>query len=163
MATATNNVLQMPGKPRQRRVSTKPRPNFWSRAKRRQMRAAAAVGTVAMVLTALSLHHLASGIELVTRAPWAEAWAMAIGIDLGFIGLEAAQLCAATQAAAKAIGRWSKPAIVGTLVASAVMNALAFAAQADGLLVYPAAALGVAIPGLIYCLSRVAFGLSVTR
>jgi hypothetical protein len=43
------------------------------------------------------------------------------------------------------------------------MNALAFGAQADGLLVYPAAALGVAIPALIYCLSRVGFGLSVTR
>jgi hypothetical protein len=88
---------------------------------------------------------------------------MAVGIDLGFIALEGAQLCAATQVAAKTIGRWSSPAIVGTLAASAVMNALAFAAQADGLLVYPVAALGVAIPALIYCPSRVAFGLSVTR
>jgi hypothetical protein len=100
---------------------------------------------------------------LVTRAPTAEAWAMAVGIDLGFIALEAGQLCAATQLAAKTLGRWSKPAIVGTLAASAVVNALAFAAQADGLLVYPAAALGVAISALIYCLSRVALGLSVTR
>ena len=55
-----------------------------------------------------------------------------------------------------------KSAIVGTLVASAVMNALAFAAQADAPLAYPAAALGEAILALIYCLSRVAFGLSVT-
>ena len=62
---------------------------------------------------------------------------MAVGIGLGFIALEGAQLCAATLAATKAIGRWSKPAIVGTLVASAVMNALAFGAQADGLLVLP--------------------------
>jgi len=52
-----------------------------------------------------------------------------------------------------------KSAIVGTLVASAVMNALAFAAQADAPLAYPAAALGEAILALIYCLSRVAFGL----
>jgi hypothetical protein len=65
----------MPGKARIRWVSKSPRP-FWSRAKKRQTRAAAAVGTVAMVLTGLSLHHLASGIELVTRAPTAEAWAM---------------------------------------------------------------------------------------
>ncbi|HEY1246208.1 MAG TPA: hypothetical protein VGF29_15385 [Hyphomicrobiaceae bacterium] len=159
MATTTipQNVLKMPGA---RRVS-KPRPARPPR--RRQTRAAAAVGAVAMVLTGLSLHHLASGIELVTKAPTPEAWAMAVGVDLGFIALEAAQLCAASAAAAKAIGRYSKPAIVGTLAASAVMNALAFAAQAEGLLVYPAAALGVAIPALIYCLSRVAFGLSVTR
>jgi hypothetical protein len=163
MAPLSNNVLPMPGKlrRRQRRV-LKPR-QTWSRAKRRQARAAAAVGTVAMVLTGLSLHHLASGIELVTRGPTIEAWAMAVGIDLGFIALEGAGLCAANQQAARAIGRWTKPAIVGTLGASAVMNALAFAFQAEGLLVYPAAALGVAIPALIYCLSRVAFGLSVNK
>jgi hypothetical protein len=159
---ADTNILPMPRVRKMRPVS-KLRPTYVTVSRRRQMRAAAAVGTVAMVLTGLSLHHLASGIELVTRAPTAEAWAMAIGIDLGFIALEAAQLCAASQAAAKAIGRWSKPAIVGTLAASAVMNALAFGAQAEGWLVYPAAALGVAIPALIYALSRVAFGLSVTR
>lgn len=159
---ADTNILPMP-KVRKFRQALKPRPQRVTVSRRRQSRAAAAVGAVAMVLTGLSLHHLASGIELVTKAPTAEAWAMAIGIDLGFIALEGAQLCAASQAAAKAIGRWSKPAIVGTLAASAVMNALAFAAQAEGLLVYPAAALGLAIPALIYCLSRVAFGLSVTR
>src|SRR5262245_26986191 len=105
MALHTNNVLPLPGKLRQRRVTSKPRPT-WSRAKRRQTRAAAAVGSVAMVLTALSLHHLASGIELVTRAPTVEAWAMAIGIDLGFIALEGAQLCVGTPLAAKAVGKW---------------------------------------------------------
>jgi hypothetical protein len=135
------------------RVVSKPRPRYVTIAQRRQTQVAAAVGTVAMVLMGLSLHHLASGIELVTKAPTIEAWAMAIGIDLGFIALEAAQLFAASEKAAKPIGRWSKPAIAGTLAASAVMNALAFDAQAEGWLVYPAAALGVAIPALIYCLS----------
>src|SRR5262245_58949831 len=116
MAHTNTNVLQMPGKLR-RRVSSKPRPT-WSRAKKRQTRAAVGVGAVAMVLTGLSLHHLANGIELVTKSPTIEACAVAIGIDLAFIPLEGAQLCTATQVAAKAIGRWSKPAIVGTLVAS---------------------------------------------
>jgi hypothetical protein len=88
---------------------------------------------------------------------------MAIGIDLGFIALEIAQLCAATPGVRKDIGRYTKPAIIGTLIASALMNALAFGAQASGPMIYPAIALGIAVPALIYALSRVAFGLSVGR
>jgi hypothetical protein len=85
---------------------------------------------------------------------------MAVGIDLGFIALEAAQLAAATAAMRRAICRYTVPAILGTLAASGALNALAFAAQADGLLLYPAAALGIAIPGLIYALSRTAFAMA---
>jgi hypothetical protein len=48
---------------------------------------------------------------------------MAIGIDLGFVALEIAQLCAATERVRAEIGRWTKPAILGTIVASAAMNA----------------------------------------
>jgi len=43
------------------------------------------------------------------------------------------------------------------------MNALAFGAQADGWMVYPAVNLGLAIPSLIYALSRTAFGLAASR
>jgi ABC-type antimicrobial peptide transport system permease subunit len=51
---------------------------------------ATAVGLVATSLTALSLSHLAHGVEIVTHsAPW-QAWSMAVGIDLGFIATELA-------------------------------------------------------------------------
>jgi len=125
--------------------------------------AAGAVAAVAVVLTGLSLAHLAHGIALVTAAPALEAWAMAVGIDLGFIALELAQLCAASQAVRREVEKFSRPAIVGTLIVSATMNAFVFGSQATGVTVYPAAALGVAIPALIYALSRVAFGLSIGR
>jgi hypothetical protein len=36
------------------------------------------------------------------------------------------------------------------------MNGFAFAAHAGGFLIYPAAALGLAIPALIYALTKVA-------
>ena len=130
---------------------------------KRQHCAAAAVAAVAVVLTALSLHHLASGIALVTLAPTWEAWAMAIGIDLGFLALELAGLCAATDRVRAEVGTYARPAIAGTLAVSGVLNALAFGAQAQGLFLYPAVALGVAIPALIYCLSRVAFSLAAHR
>ncbi len=63
---------------------------------------------------------------------------MAVGIDLGFIALDIAQLCAATPSVRREIARYTTPAIIGTLVASAVMNGLAFGAQAEGWMVYPA-------------------------
>jgi hypothetical protein len=66
---------------------------------------------VALVLLALSLSHLATGIALVTGAGPSDGWLMAIGIDLGFIVLELAVLAA--------VVRYAAPAIVGTLAASA--------------------------------------------
>ena len=117
--------------------------------------AAAGVLAVAGILLALSLSHLAAGIALVTGAGPFDGWLMAIGIDLGFIALELAVLAApATKRAA--VIRYASPAIVGTLAASAAMNGFAFEAHADGLLIYPAAALGLAIPALIYALTKVA-------
>jgi Domain of unknown function (DUF3387) len=47
-------------------------------------------------------------------------------------------------------------AIVGTLGISAAMNGFAFGSHADGLLIYRAAGLGLAVPALIYALTRVA-------
>ena len=159
--TATIVRLQAPKK------SRSVRPRATSRGYRRRMKrqqiAAGAVAAVAFVLTGLSLSHLAHGIALVTNAPALEAWAMAIGIDLGFVALELAQLCAATAANLRSVETFSRPAIVGTLIVSAVMNAFAFGSAAEGSMIYAAAALGVAIPALIFALSRVAFGLSVAR
>src|SRR5262245_745099 len=51
-----------------------------TRAMRRQGATAVGIGAVAVTLTALSLSHLAHGIELVTHADGWESWAMAIGI-----------------------------------------------------------------------------------
>jgi hypothetical protein len=43
-------------------------------------------------LTALSLSHLAHGVEIVTGSSTWESWAMAAGVDCGFITLELSQL-----------------------------------------------------------------------
>jgi hypothetical protein len=80
---------------------------------------------------------------------------MAIGIDLGFIVLELAVLVAPADKRA-AVVRYAAPAIVTTLAASAAMNGFAFAAYASGFLIYPAIGLGLAIPALIYALTKVA-------
>ena len=128
----------------------------------RQKAAAGAIGAVATTLTALSLTHLAHGVEIVTHTAGWEAWAFAIGIDLGFIALEIANLSCATVTVERAIARWTNTAIVGTLAGSAVMNATAFAADVTGELAYAAAALCIAIPALVYVLTRVGVDLYTT-
>jgi hypothetical protein len=128
---------------------------------KRQAMAGTAIGAVAIVLTGLSLDHLATGIGIVTNTAGWQNWAMSIAIDLGFITLELAQLSATTEKVSKAIARFTKPAIIGTMVGSATMNAFAFAAQTSGYMVGPAIVLGLAIPAMIYSLTRVGAALYV--
>ena len=123
--------------------------------------AGVAIGAVAIVLTGLSLDHLASGISIVTNNAGWQNWAMAVAIDLGFVTLELAQISAATDKVSKLIAKFTKPAIVGTMVGSAAMNAFAFAAQATGYMIGPAVVLGLAIPAMIYALTRVGAALYV--
>jgi hypothetical protein len=62
----------------------------------------------------------------------------------------------------KQIARFAKPAIIGTLTGSAAMNAFAFAAQtANPFMTAAAVTLGVAIPALIYALTRVGAALYI--
>jgi len=85
-----------------------------AKALRRQAGTALGVGAVAVTLTALSLSHLAHGIEIVTGCqPW-EGWAMAVSIDLGFVALELSQL-AVTDKLRRQVSRFARPAILGTL------------------------------------------------
>ena len=107
------------------------------------------------MLTALSLNHLATGIEIIAHASGWEAMALAVGVDLGFVALELSQLAIGDKLR-RQVGKYAKPAIIGTLVGSAAMNAFAFAAQANGYCMLAAAVtLGVAIPGLIFAMTKV--------
>lgn len=140
--------------------TTKPAIVKQTKSRHQQRAAMIGVGAVALTLTGLSLTHLTCGIERVTGDSGLASCAMAIGIDLGFIALEVAQVIKLPDATARAVARFAKPAILGTMLASAGLNAFGFAAHAEGLMVYPAVALGCAIPALIYALTRVAVALA---
>lgn len=135
-------------KPRSRSVKA-------SKALRRQTYTAAVIGTIALVLVGLSLTHLAHGIQIITKAPTWEAIAMAIGTDLGYIAAEFSMLFATTDKLRKAVSRFAKPVVVGTMIGSAAMNAFAFTSQVDGWMMAPAAILGAAITAMIYALTRI--------
>src|SRR5262249_33445721 len=127
-----------------------------TRALRRQSLVAVGIGLVACTVTALSLHHLADGIMLVTKARAWEAWSEGTGIDLGFVSMELATIAATTDKLRKQIARYTKPAIAGTLAGSAVMNGFVFGSEADGYVIIAAGALlGAAMPAVIYCLPRI--------
>jgi hypothetical protein len=148
------NVVELPStsKPRQTvRKNTRA-----ARALRRQTFAAGALGLVALTLTGLSLSHLASGIAAITGCECWEGWSMAIGIDLGFVALELLQLMVGDRVRRQIAG-YSKPAILGTLSGSAILNALAFSSHAANVYFLAGGiAFGIAIPAAIYCFVRVA-------
>src|SRR5258707_12444338 len=109
---ANSNILPL-------RQNTKPTPQTRkhtraTKAIRRQAGTAVAVGAVAVNLTALSLSHLAHGVEIVTGStPW-ESWAMAPGIDCGFSALELSQL-ATREHVPLHISRLARPAVLTSL------------------------------------------------
>lgn len=153
------NVSIFP-RPRKTTVKSPLRSSGFRRRLARQRIASYGIGSVALVLTGLSLSHLAGGVQLLTQGDVWHSWAMAIGIDLGFIALELGQLSVTTDTMRKTVSRFAGPAVKGTLLVSAVMNAYAFAAPAT---CWPfavaAAMLGVSIPALIYVLTRVSVAL----
>jgi hypothetical protein len=150
MATAIVTQLRPSNKlPKQARRSTR-----GTRALKRQAITAGAIGAVALTLTGLSLSHLAHGIVGVTGCSQWEGWAMATGIDLGFVSLELAQLTVGERVR-RQICRYARPAILGTLAGSATMNAVAFGSQApNGFLMAAGISLGIAIPALVYLLTK---------
>jgi hypothetical protein len=157
----TNTVIKLPTS-KSPIVASRTRLRNAQKRLRRQTGVAVVIGLVAITLTALSLSHLAHGISLVTSAPPVQGWAMATGIDLGYISLELSMVMATSEHVRRMIGKFAKPAIVGTLAGSATMNAFAFASGAVG---YPmigaAVVLGVAIPAMVYALTRVGAALYI--
>src|SRR5262245_38798654 len=87
MATTSLHVLPTPGK-----KGSKQQAPRQSAARRLQQWVAVGCAVVAMTLLALSLAHLGSGIMAITNCHPVEAFALAIGIDLGLVAAEAALL-----------------------------------------------------------------------
>jgi hypothetical protein len=127
-----------------------------------QLYVAAASLTVTVVLLALSLVHLSTGIELITHCHRWEAMALALGVDAAMVCCEAALLVSGGKVLA-VIKRWASATIVCTVVASAGLNSLAFAQTAEGWWLYAAIAAGCAVPALIFSLTKVAAGLVSTK
>jgi hypothetical protein len=103
-----------------------------------------AVAATTIALLAVSLVHLADGVQLLTDCPAWQAWGMAIGIDAMFVACELSMLKQGSDV-------WGNTLVGMTLVASAGLNALAFC---HGLFDPDHAAaigFGLLIPASIFC------------
>jgi hypothetical protein len=118
--------------------------------------------SVTVVLLALSLVHLSTGIEMITHCHRWEAVALALGVDAAMVCCEAALLVSGV-AVLKVIKSWASSTILATVVASAGLNSLAFAQTAEGFMMYAAIAAGCAVPALIFSLTKIAAGLISAR
>jgi hypothetical protein len=162
--TQDSTVVKLAASKPKAKVATTPKAHssHWRKAMKRQSLTAWLISATIVVLTALSLSHLASGINIVTRSAQWQGWALAIGIDVGFILMELACITTVAEKVRKVVERYARPAIALTLVGSAVMNAFSFASDADSLAMQIAGSvMGCTVPGLIYCLTRIAAAMAI--
>lgn len=131
-------------------VVSKPKSKATTRKLNRQIIVAGIEGVVAVVLIALSLGDLIRGIQIITGAERFNAVLLGISIDIGFIALELTMLGVASDKLRKEIEPIARIAIVGTILLSAGLNAVAIAEHAEGLFRYASYALGAVIPGILY-------------
>lgn len=119
-----------------------------------RQRMALIVGGVGTTLIFLSVWHLTCGITELTQTPVLLSLLLAIGIDLGLVVTEFAELIAPADAA---VGRWARRYMVTATILSAVINSYEFYHRApDGVGRVLAVAFGISVPCFIFTLGKVA-------
>lgn len=117
-------------------------------------RVAYVVGSVGIALIFLSVWHLTEGITILTQTPWFLSLLLAIGIDLGLVATEFAELVAMNDAQ---VQRWAYRYMVAATVLSAVINSYEFYARApEGLGRVLAVVFGISVPCFFFTLGKVA-------
>jgi hypothetical protein len=150
---ASQNVIQL--KTTKNTPATR-RSTRVTKAIRRQTMAAAGIGLVAVTLIGLSLKHQAHGVTIIADAPLWEGAAMAVGIEIGYVAMELSQILATTDKVRKQIAKFARPAILATMLGSALLNTYAFTEHAANYWTMGAGTLfGFAIPTLVYVLTRI--------
>lgn len=120
------------------------------------------VGGIATLLIALSVWHLTCAISTLTGSAFVLAILLAIGIDLGLVASEIAELVAHHSTT---VAKWARGYMGMATVLSIILNAYEFAEKApDGLLTQGLAiTFGVLLPIMIFVLARIAAHLHQSR
>lgn len=122
-----------------------------------RQRTAILLASVAAGLVFLSVYHLTCAVSTLTGSPLVLAVLLAVGIDLGLVASEVAEMIADD----KPVKQWSKVYMGMATVMSMALNAYEFAAHApDGWLSQGlSVCFGLALPVMIFVLARQAGGL----
>lgn len=121
-------------------------------------RTALVVGSVAAGLVFLSVYHLTCAVSTLTGSPLVLAVLLAVGIDLGLVASEVAEMVAGED---RAVRGWSKVYMLMATVMSMVLNAYEFAAHApqNWFSQTLSVGFGLVLPVMIFVLARQAGGL----
>jgi hypothetical protein len=144
--------------PTERRKAQRKERKVSRHVRRLRMQAMGGVGVLSVALfgIAVSLNHMSGGVEMLTKIPTWEAWAMAVFIDLGWGAFKGAELFCALEKTRKLIGPYTKWGVLGTMGVSSCLNAFGFAHNADpGTAAWCSAAFGAVLPFGILALGKV--------
>jgi hypothetical protein len=116
------------------------------------------LGSVAAGLVFLSVFHLTCAVSTLTGSPLVLAVLLAVGIDLGLVASEVAEMVAEDD---QTVRRWSKLYMGMATVLSMVLNAYEFAAHAPPHWFSQTLGVGfgLALPVMIFVLAKQAGGL----
>ncbi|MCI0558903.1 MAG: hypothetical protein MN733_10440 [Nitrososphaera sp.] len=104
--------------------------------------------SVLLLILAVSIDHLAYGIQLATGIETWEAWAMAIAIDAGMIASEFSALVDRPT-------KYTRFSVILGLILSGIFNCLAFTYHATtALYIGIGVVLGVLVPTSLYALTQ---------
>ena len=122
-----------------------------------KQRTAVLLGSVAAGLVFLSVYHLTCAVSTLTGSPLVLAVLLAVGIDLGLVASEVAEMIAED----KAVRGWSKVYMAMATVLSMLLNSYEFCAHAPDHWFSKALSVGfgLVLPVMIYVLARQAGGL----
>lgn len=120
--------------------------------------AAIAAAIVGGSMLALSLTHLTHGLSLITGDHVVLSFLLALGIDMGMVAFKVASVVASGRPVWEEIRAYNTTGLIACLTISGLLNVLSYVQGKDvgsfeWLL---SVALGVFIPGSVYCLSQVA-------
>ena len=121
-------------------------------------RVALVLGSVAAGLVFLSVYHLTCAISTLTGSPLVLAVLLAVGIDLGLVASEVAEMIAEDDVTVR---RWSRVYMAMATVLSMLLNAYEFAAHAPEHWFSKTLSVGfgLALPLMVYLLAKQAGGL----
>jgi hypothetical protein len=122
-----------------------------------RQRTAILLGSVAAGLVFLSVYHLTVAVSSLTGSPLVLAVLLAVGIDLGLVASEVAEMIAED----KTVKTWSKVYMGLATVLSMLLNSYEFCAHAPDHWFSKALSVGfgLVLPVMIYVLARQAGGL----
>ncbi len=153
-----NNRTTTKGKKSKQNDSKKPPRPRSKKGMGARKRTALVIGSVAAGLVFLSVYHLTCAVSTLTGSPLVLAVLLAVGIDLGLVASEVAEMVAEED---KNVRLWSRCYMLMATVMSMLLNSYEFAAHAPAQWFSQTLSVGfgLALPVMIYVLARQAGGL----